>query len=445
MCDLGLGVSSPSAAPTDAIRRTTLSGGLTVVTENVPGARAAGLVALIDAGPSDDPEDKQGLAHFCEHAMFLGAGERTEIDVARLIDTAGGQCNAFTTRDYTAVTANVAGDNVTIALDLMGDLISDPRGGDRRLESEREVIAAELETHFADPAEHLDQSIKRLHWSGPLGRPILGTAETLAAIRPADVRRFFESHYTADRVTVAAAGDVDHDAVVDMVRDGFWTLRPGTGRERAGDAAPRRGVVVRPQPIGRPLVQISLPCPRYDSPDRYAHHVLSALIGGGLSSRMYRTLRGQTPLAYDAGSALHTYGTAGVLNLSARPAVGDVMATVMKTVEILVDLAGGATIDDEEVWLGRSQVRGQAFLASDMISTRASRLATQQFYFGRPLKTDAILAGIEAVTTDDVRRAAADIIAGGLSRMVIGVAGEFDAVAADRLRSDLDDLIDCFG
>lgn len=424
---------------------TTLPNDIVVLTEHMPHTRGVGISLLVDAGPQDEDEDQSGLAHLCEHAFFLGTEARSEQEIAGLIDTAGGQLGGFTARDYTCLYATISGDYVTYAMDLLGDMLSNSRFSPDRLKTELDVIGHEIDEHEDTVDTVLDSDLKRILWQGdPLGRSILGNRDSIASLHCDDIQSFLHKHYTGDRMIVAAAGQIVHDDFVELANDSFWQLSGVDRRTTPQPAECHGGVIVRPTQQRSSVLNVLLPTPVYQYPNRYALHVLVTLLGGGMSSRLYRELRERSGLAYSATAGWHAYGRGGVISIEASTTPESTMICLQKIFDQLVQLAyDGNSVSEEELWKAKMQVHGQAFLASDSIATRVSRLTTQQHYFGTPLNDASMLEQIEAVQIADVAAVANEVLGRGLTQTAIGVGGGMTD-SPEQLRSEIEALRDCF-
>lgn len=430
------------------VKSSTLSNGVVVLTESMPHAHGVGVSVLVDAGPQDEADDRSGLAHLCEHAFFLGTQTRSEREIAGLIDSAGGQLGGFTARDYTCLHATISADYVTYAVDLLGEMITNGEYSAERLQNEIDVIGHEIDAHEDDTDSWIDGELKRLMWkSDPLGRSILGTRESLQRIGHTDVRQFVADCYLPERLIISAAGQIQHEDFVEQVNDSFWKMIGDGTREKlqSPPAVPVGGVVVQAREQRTTSVCLMIPAPVYTAPDRYALHVLTTLLGGGMSSRLYRELRELQGIAYSASASLNAYGRGSVIAVEALTSPDTAMQCCMTMVDQLVQLAfGDNPIGEEELWKAKMQVEGQAFLSSDSISTRVSRLATQQFYFGSAIPVDQLLSDIRNVDLDSVVRVARQIIGEGLSTSSIGISGGL-VKSEDRMFADLSGMHSCFG
>ena len=232
-------------------RQTRLDNGICVVSESVPSTYSVGVTVLVDASPCDEASDKSGLAHYCEHALFLGTPLRDQISLTRLIDSAGGQLGAFTAPDYTCFYAHVLQDYTSYAVDLLGDILVSSNYPQELLDREKEVIVQEIRGGDDQPHSFLTQQIKQTLWPDQrISRPVTGTVESVRGLGRSDVVSFVSRHYTPDRITVAAAGAIDHESFAEQVQDAFWTLR-GHGPERSKETIQPCLLYTSPSPRDR--------------------------------------------------------------------------------------------------------------------------------------------------------------------------------------------------
>ena len=422
----------------------TLSNGVVVLTDKVPHAKGVGISVMVDAGPQDEQDDCSGLAHLCEHSLFLGTRNRSEREIASVIDSAGGQLGGFTTRDYTCLHATIAADCVTYAIDLLGDMVCGTSVKEDRVRREIDVIGHEIDSHHDQADTWLDARLKRAVWpDDSLGRPILGDRESLSKLGANDVAGFLSEHYASNRLIVAGAGQISHEEFAEQVNDAFWSLTATTTQRNFQPAESVGGVIVEPRSQKGTLVSMMIPIPAYQDENRYAMHVANAILGCGMSSRLYCLLRDELGRVYSVGSAINAYGRGGVLSIEFSTNPENAMRCIVDCLDQLVRVASCEDITEEEVWKAKLQVRGQAFLASDSIPTRVGRLATQQLYFGEPLDVSELLDGIDSVDKHSLSRVGSDVIAPGLKHLSIGVTGHVPG-EVDSVRDEIADLRICF-
>lgn len=409
-------------------RRGSLENGLRIVTEKLPCSRSVSLGVLVDVGPQDDPRGKCGLAHLAEHALFQGTSGRSAVEISRLMDVAGGQMGAFTARDYTCFYANVLDEYLTYATELFGDMLLNSVFPDENIDREKQALLREIGLCHDTPTERVQQQLKQLMWPGQaLGRPIAGDPEAVARLTSDDVQTFVREHYTPDRIVIAAAGNVDHDALVEQIQDGFWRLA-GTAQPRPANRYRfRSGVQLSESSVSQAYFAIGLEAPAYAAADRYRLFLLNSVLGGGLSSRLFRKLREERGLVYGISSELHAYREAGawVIEGSTSPEhLSDVLALILVELQQLATFE--SPIDDEELWTAKMRVRGQHLLSAENAHTRMSRLATQELYFGRPIPEAEILAEIDALTVVDLWQTCRKRLLPAVDRVALSVVGPED-------------------
>ena len=406
-------------------RRGSLENGIRIVTEHLPCSRSVSLGVLIDAGPQDDPSGLSGLAHLSEHALFQGTSGRSAFEIARLMDVAGGQMGAFTARDYTCFYANVLGEYLTYATELFGDMLLNSAFPDENIEREKQAVLREIGIASDAPTERVHQQLKQLMWPGQsLGRAVHGTAEDVERLSGDNVRAFVRGHYTPDRIIIAAAGNVEHESLVEQIRDGFWRLSGSHPSRRTKRSRFRSGVSLDESPVSQAYFAIGLEAPAYCAEDRYPLFLLNSVLGGGLSSRLFRKLREERGLVYGISSELHAYRDAGAWVIEGSSAPEHLTAVVALAILELQQLATfDAPVDEEELWTAKMQVRGQHLLSADAAHTRMSRLATQELYFGRQIPESEILNAIEAVTVADLRQTCRMRLLPAVDQLALSVIG----------------------
>lgn len=408
--------------------RTRLDNGVRVITESVPQTGSAAISVLVDAGPQDEPVGKSGLAHLCEHALFLGTPLRTNRDLAELIDAAGGCFGAFTAPDYTCFYAHVLEDYVSYALDLLGDILVASKYPEELLEREKAVICQEIHGSKDNPDDIVLQMTKECLWPGDkLSSSLTGEAEDVERLDRSDVTRFVSRQYSPDRIIIAAAGGVEHESVVEQAQDAFWALRGQSGPRESVPPSVEGGVKVRSMPTRQCSFAVALPTPPYGDDGRYSLHVLNNLIGGGMSSRLYQSLREANGLVYSIQSGLLSYVRGGAMIITGATMTDNLLQSIQLVLIQLTSLAiWEQPIEEEELWKSKMLVRSQSRMAIDIISNRVSRIATQEFHFGRRLSDDQMIREIDSVSIDDLRLIAANVLLAGMPNLAICVAGPIE-------------------
>jgi predicted Zn-dependent peptidase len=407
------------------VRNTTLENGLRVVTQAMPSVRSVSIGVIVDAGPHSESEEQSGLAHLTEHLMFQGTSSRDAGQIARLMDMGGGSMGGFTTRDYTCYYATVLDDYRTYALDLLGDIFLNSTFPPDHLEREKEAILREIDMGQDTPMARVNDVLKSYTWPDhPLGRPVTGRPETVRPLMREDVIYFFHERYLPNRMTIAAAGNVEHEDFVAQVRDAFWRMLGEAPAPTHVAPTHRDGVVVEPMPVSQAYFSMGIPVYPYAHPDRYGLHVLNNVLGGGISSRIFRRIRDERGMVFDIGSEYHAYRDAGMLVVEGSTAPEYLISVLALTlVEMWKLFTGDEPIGEEELWKAHMQIRGQHLIAAESTHTCMSRLTTQMFYFGHHIPSGEILDEIEAVDHTMLQRMAEETLVDALRQVTVAVVG----------------------
>ncbi len=401
---------------TSRVRRTLLPGGLRVITEHMAGVRSASIGVWVGVGSRDETPALHGASHFLEHLLFKGTRERTALDISVALDEVGGEFNAFTAKEYTCYHARVLDDDLPLAVDVLGDMITNSLLSTEDVDAEREVILDEIAMHDDDPDDVVHNLFAQQAWGdSPLGRPIAGSEESIAGLSRDQIARFHRKHYRPANMVVAVAGSLDHGNVVRQVRKAF--SRQGFLDRVETPVAPRRGVRARRVHPGtasttKPFEQVNLVLgvgglTRRDD-RRFALGILNTALGGGTSSRLFQEVREQRGLAYSIYSFASHHADAGVVGVSVGCLPGkvdDVLAVVRD--ELAKVAAEGITA--QELERGQGQLRGGLVLGLEDSGSRMSRLGKAELIHDELLTLDEVLARIEGVTLAEVRDLAAEL------------------------------------
>jgi predicted Zn-dependent peptidase len=410
-------VRDSGGAVTSRVRRTVLPSGLRVVTEQMAGARSATIGVWVDVGSRDETTRLHGCSHFLEHLLFKGTAERSALDISVALDAVGGEFNAFTAKEYTCFHARVLDEDLPLAVDVLGDMVTSSVITPDDVEAEREVILDEIAMHDDDPDDVVHNLFAEQAWgaTSPLGRPIAGTEESIGALTRAQIVRFYRRHYRPERMVVAVAGNLDHATVVRQVQEAFG--RGGWLDGEREPVGPRRGaarVRVRPGRVEatRSFEQVNVVLGveglSRDDDRRYALGVLNTALGGGTSSRLFQEVRERRGLAYSVYSFTSHHADSGLVGVGVGclPAkLDDVLATVR--LELAKVAAEGITA--EELALGKGQLRGGLVLGLEDSASRMSRLGKAELVHDQLLDIDEVLARIDAVTLEQVREIGAEV------------------------------------
>jgi predicted Zn-dependent peptidase len=399
----------------------TFPSGLRLVTEAMPHVRSVTVGVWLTRGSRHESDAESGVAHFIEHMLFKGTATRSAQQIAQAIDSIGGQLDAFTAKEYASYFIKVLDDHLPVALELLSDMILHPALAPEDVAKEQSVILEEIKMVEDAPDDLVHELFAQQFWARhPLGRPILGTAETVSSFSSAGLRRYFERTYAASHLVVAAAGHLEHARLRAMVEHALAGLpiRPASVATAPPEVTP--GVVSRHKEIEQSHICLGTRAYPHTHADRHVLYVLNTILGGSMSSRLFQHIREDRGLAYAVFSNLTTYSDAGMLTVYAGCASDKVNEVVDLTLVELGDL-GRAEVPAEELRRAKDHLKGSLMLGLESTSSRMSHLARQEIYFGRQFTLDETLAEIEAVSADDVRRVAGDLFLGGdLVATVVG-------------------------
>ena len=401
---------------TALVRRTTLPSGLRIVTEQMAGVRSAAVGVFIGVGSRHETPVLHGCSHFLEHLLFKGTHERSAMDISVAFDAVGGEFNAYTAKEYTCFHARVLDEDVPVAVDALGDMLTSSLLLADDVEAEREVILDEIAMHDDDPDDVVHNLLARQAWGDtPLGRPIAGTVTSISALSREQIHRFWRRHYRPERMVVAVSGNVEHARIVTLVKAAFGRadfLDSNAEPVPVPSRSQARRVVAGLAEVTRPFEQVNLVLAERGltrtDPRRYALGVLSAALGGGTSSRLFQEVRERRGLAYSVYSFATHHADSGLVGVAVGclPAKRDAVLEVVRR-ELARMAAEGITA--EELERGKGQLRGGIVLGLEDTGSRMFRLGKAELFHGETLPIDELLARIDAVTLDDVRRLAAEL------------------------------------
>ena len=418
--------------------RTVLPGGLRVITESLPAVRSAAFGIWAGVGSRDEDLAHAGATHYLEHLLFKGTSRRNALDISAAMDAVGGELNAFTAKEYTCYYARVLDADLPLALDVLADMVTSSLIEPKDVDAERGVILDEIAMNDDDPSDTVHEAFAaQLLGDTPMGRPILGSVDSINAITREQIAGHYAARYKPQNLVVAAAGSLDHAEVVDLTRSAFGAVLTG----EAGPLPPRvpgQAVASGPSGTGVRLVSrgieqanLVLGCGGLSRTDdrRFALGVLNAGLGGGMSSRLFQEVREKRGLAYSVYSFASQHADSGMWGVYAgcMPAKADEVLSICQD-EIAKVISGGLT--DDELNRGKGQLRGSIVLGLEDPSSRMSRLGKAELVYPRLEPVEEILAAISAVTHDDVREVAAAVLAQPKALAVVGPFDDADAFTA---------------
>ncbi|MEF3118259.1 M16 family metallopeptidase [Streptomyces chrestomyceticus] len=420
------------------VRKTVLPGGLRVVTETLPSVRSVTFGIWANVGSRDETPSLNGATHYLEHLLFKGTRKRSALDISAAIDEVGGEMNAFTAKEYTCYYARVLDTDLPLAIDVVCDMLTGSLIEPADVDAERGVILEEIAMTEDDPGDCVhDLFAHTMLGDTPLGRPVLGSVDTVNALTPERIRRFYKKHYDPTRLVVAAAGNVDHAKVVRMVRAAFEKAG-ALDRTDAVPMAPRDGsrairTAGRVELLNRRSEQahVILGVPGLARTDdrRWAMGVLNTALGGGMSSRLFQEVREKRGLAYSVYSYTSGYADCGLFGVYAgcRPNQVD---DVLKICRDQLDQVAEEGLTDDEIRRAIGQLRGSTVLGLEDTGALMNRIGKSELCWGAQMSVDDMLARIAAVTPDEVRELARDVLG---QRPSLSVIGPLKDRQADRL------------
>ena len=418
------------------IVRDTLDNGVRLLTETMSHVRSVSLGVWLTRGSRDESDAQGGIAHFVEHMLFKGTPTRTAEDIAQAIDSIGGQLDAFTAKEYASYYVKVLDQHVPLAMDILSDIVLRPALDRTDIEREKKVVLEEIKMVEDTPDDLVHEMFTQSFWEGhPLGRPILGSRETVEAFTQATLRGYFESAYTAGNIIVSAAGNLDHARIRDLVLSAFGAMN--TGNPRTADLPPRvvPQVIVRNKDLEQSHICVGASSYPQNHDDRYSSYILNTMLGGSMSSRLFQNIREKRGLAYSVFSGLSAYRDAGNLTVYAGCA-NEVVGEVIDLMVIELRAMKRTPAPDAELRRAKDHLKGSLMLSLENTSSRMSHLARQEIYFDRQFGLDETLEGIEAVTANDVLRVARDLFSNGsLAATVLGSVNGLQ-IPRDRLSLD---------
>ncbi len=404
----------------DHVQKTVLENGIRVLSERIEGARSASIGVLVDVGSKDEAADESGYAHFLEHMLFQGTGERDARAIAEMMEIGGGAIGAFTARDYTVYHATILDDYIPFALEVLGDMLGNSVLPEEAIERQRSVILSEIAGQV-DPMRTANNQLKQTFWpQDPLGLPTAGTRESIDQINRESLLDFMHRYYSANRLVLAAAGNVDHQLFVEQARDSFWQMqrRKLTALPPSSPTPTSGTVTAVPRELQQVYFAAAWPAPPYTHPDRYAWHLFATLFGGGMNSRLYRRLREEMGMVYHIAAEYQAYGSTGALVVEGATGPQTLIPVLANTLIELMQMSE-EDLDPDAHHRAVQSLISQHLVSGDSAYVRMSRLALQELYFKQIVSSDAVIDGLQSQPADTVRQIAGEMIDKGLPTIAL--------------------------
>ena len=415
------------------LRRTVLPNGLIVLTERMDYLCSVAMGVWIKSGSRCEPAETNGISHFVEHMLFKGTRSRTAQHIAREMDSIGGNLDAFTGKETICFNVKSLSDHVPVALDVLTDLVLHPTFAAPDIERERGVILEEIKIDEDNPDVLVHELFTQSFWKDhPLGWPILGTNKTVASLDQEKLFAYHGDRFHGGNIVFSAAGNLDHDRFAEAVAAKFAGLAGGaTLHERPAPESSARIVMRNKKSLEQVQICLGVPAPPITDDNRYATLILNTVLGGGMSSRLFQTIREERGMAYSIYSDLSPYRDTGTLCVYAGTSAGKVLEVVDL---ILVEFAKlkQEPLSDEELTRAKDQVKGNILLGLESSSARMANLARQEMYFRNFFTVDEVIARIDEVDASQVQAMARQLF--DSERIAITLLGRLDGVKLGRKR-----------
>ena len=418
------------------IIRDTLDNGLRILTERMTQVRSVSIGVWLTRGSRHETAERSGIAHFVEHMLFKGTSTRSAEDIAQAIDSIGGQLDAFTAKEYASYYIKILDEHLPLAIDILSDIVRNPAFSVDDVEREKKVVVEEIKMVEDTPDDLVHELFTQGFWQDhPLGRPILGTRDTVESFDVDVLRDYFRKAYTPHNLIVSAVGNLEHEQVRALVAEKFGSLVDAGEpiREQAPTVVPK--VLIRNKELEQSHLCLGASSYPQNHDDRYASYVLNTLLGGSMSSRLFQNVREKRGLAYAVFSGLSAYRDAGSFTIYAgcsNEAVGEVIDLVVEELRRVKQ----TPVPDAELQRSKDHLKGSLMLSLENTASRMSHIARQEIYFDRQFGLDETLQGIEHVTSADVQRVAVDLFRDG--SLAATVLGNVNGLEIPRKRLDLE-------
>jgi predicted Zn-dependent peptidase len=413
-------------------RKDALSSGMRVVSETLPKSRSVSIGVWVKVGSRHEQQKIGGISHFIEHLFFKGTEKRTAKDIAIEMDSLGGEMNAFTTQETTTFYAKVVDEHLPVAIDILSDILLSSKFNPTEMEKERKVILEEIKGVEDTPDDYIHELFTNAIWPDhPLGRPILGTKETIKALKHENIISYISDYYSPKEIVISVAGNFEHARLIDLLNASFGKLsRVGVPKKESTPAF-TPAVVVKKKQLEQ--VQLCIGCKglNYTHEDRYVISALNTVLGNSMSSRLFQEVREQNALAYSIYSYVTSYRDTGLLTVYAGTDPSNALEVVRLVLKEFQQIKNQGITSAEENRV-KNQIKGSMVLSLESSNSHMSRIARQEIYYGKYLSMDDIIKGVENVTREQVQRLAQQLFI--RDNIALAILGPLD-------KTDLPDAI----
>jgi predicted Zn-dependent peptidase len=385
-------------------QKAVLANGVRIVTEEIEHVRSISIGLWVGAGSRDEEEGYEGISHFIEHMFFKGTARRTARELAESLEAVGGQLNAFTTKEYTCYYVKVLDEDLDLAIDVLSDMYFASLFNEEEIEKEKKVVLEEIKMYEDTPDELIHDLFAEFVWNEhPLGRSILGTAESICSLNREKILHYMDKHYAPDNLVIAVAGKISTDKILQKLSSLFQNFRHG-GRRVLQDVPVGQAVTSYvPKDTEQTHLVIGVPGLGQNDEDLYTLHVINNILGGGLSSRLFQEIREQRGLVYSIYSYLSTFIDTGLFAIYAGTSPHNVRE-VLECILAEIGKMRREGISAQELERTKAQIKGNLYLGLESVSSRMSRLGKTELCYDRVLTPEDVVKKLEKVTVEDVLR-----------------------------------------
>ena len=400
----------PLASEVSMFKKTILDSGVRVVTERIPSVRSLAIGIWVEVGSRDERDEEMGISHFIEHAVFRGTKKRRTHNIAQFMESVGGYLNAFTSKEQTCYLARCLDEHLPRAIDVLSDLVLEPTFPAKEIEREKDVVLEEIRMYADNPEDVVfDVYEEQIYAKHPLGRPIIGVPETVQSFTPDQLSQYIERHYTPDRIVIAAAGNLEHEHVLDLIQAAFATSdRKPNPHRRSPVASYTPTQMQQAKPIQQAHVVMGTPSYDLHHHNRTALSVLNTILGGGMSSRLNQNVREKYGYCYNIYSFVNFQqdsGDFGIYMGTDPSKVDRAKAVVLRELEKLTE----KPVSKRMLNMAKNQVKGALMMGLESLNNRMNRIAKQEIYYNRYFSLDEVTEFIDAVDEAKLQEVAKEL------------------------------------
>ncbi|PJA26748.1 MAG: peptidase M16 [candidate division Zixibacteria bacterium CG_4_9_14_3_um_filter_46_8] len=388
-------------------RKTVLDNGIRIISEEIPMVRSVSIGVWVDVGSRDETKKKSGISHFIEHMVFKGTPSRNAQQIAASLESLGGHLNAFTSREQTCFYAKILDEHLPDAVNVLSDIMLNSLFDENEIAKEKKVVIEEIHDVEDAPSELIHDIFATTIWkSNSLGYPILGTEETVNSFTRKRLFNYTQANYCPERIIVSACGNLRHSKLLKLVENDFKfrANRGKNGHQRVKSKISCR-TCCQQKDIAQVHVSLGLPTMEFNDKRRNALLILNNILGGGMSSRLFQTVREQAGLVYSISSFMDFYVREGIMGVYFATSKGQVERTLELIYKVFNEIRDNC-LSDQELYLAKSQLKGNMVLGLENTSNRMNRIARHEVLLGEYLSIDDTMSSIDAVTTEDITNVA---------------------------------------